>query len=202
MDRVDEFESLFRSADKPQFEYRELQIERVALVTDLDAAGTAELERAVRSFLEPLPGIADATLACIAGDDFDNADTLLGKLGDVGADFVVSYRNVKGSDRSGRSTLGSYIHILSQETAVPLLLLPDPDSPQFRERLASDGPVMVMTEALTGDSTLINSGLLFCREGGSLYLSHIESGPIFERYVRPHTKSGPRPRIRMSTTDL
>ena len=51
MTKLDQFESVFKSADKAVYIYDRPAFGRVLLVTDLDEADTAEITSRVRSFL-------------------------------------------------------------------------------------------------------------------------------------------------------
>ena len=51
MTKLDQFESVFKSADKAVFTYDRPTFDRVLLVTDLNEADAADIARRVRSFL-------------------------------------------------------------------------------------------------------------------------------------------------------
>ena len=51
MTKLDQFESVFRSADKAVYTYDRPAFDRVLLVTDLNEADTADFTSRVRSFL-------------------------------------------------------------------------------------------------------------------------------------------------------
>ena len=51
MTKLDQFESVFKSADKSVFTYDRPTFDRVLLVTDLNEADAADIARRVRSFL-------------------------------------------------------------------------------------------------------------------------------------------------------
>ena len=51
-DRIDEFESIFRSADKPVFHFSPPKVEKILLMSDLSGQDAQRFEERVRQFVE------------------------------------------------------------------------------------------------------------------------------------------------------
>ena len=58
MTNIDQFESVFKAADKPAFEIEGVAIRSVLVVTDLPAAEAEEYGQRIRSFLSGIQQIA------------------------------------------------------------------------------------------------------------------------------------------------
>jgi hypothetical protein len=93
MTLVDQFESVFRSADRRRYRYDRPEIGKVVVVHDLEDvdAATRFLE-ATRRFLAE---VDDATFVVFGPDDYDDADGLRVAVEAEEPGLVVSYRNVK-----------------------------------------------------------------------------------------------------------
>ena len=82
MDQIDEFESMFRKAERESFSHVEMPIESVALVTDGDAAAAQALRDSLKEFL---PMLADAdNWRLITGEDYSNVAQLQGPKSGAG----------------------------------------------------------------------------------------------------------------------
>ena len=75
MTKLDVFESVFRSADKPVYAYGRVEIARVLVVTDLSDAEGAPLIDQVRTFLSVLG--EDLEWRHLGGADFGSVGSLL-----------------------------------------------------------------------------------------------------------------------------
>ena len=75
MTKLNQFESVFRSADKATFAYRALSFGQVLLVTDLSATDSEELLAEVRAFLGAIDG--SGTEWSVLPGAFDNVQALL-----------------------------------------------------------------------------------------------------------------------------
>lgn len=181
MSLVDQFESVFRGAERRRYEYHRPDVNRVLVVCDLEeepaAAYTAELSK----FLVEVEG---AELRTLSNEDYGDVDALRAAVDDYAPDLLVSYRNVRYSTWRWPYSLGVYLNTLTRETEYPCLVMPNPHEkpdPRWRERVTER--VMVLADHLTGDDRLVDWGARFTRPGGELILTHVEDDAVFERYV-------------------
>jgi hypothetical protein len=74
-DALDEFESIFKRAEREQFVFADIPIDSIAIVTDQDLASG---EKAKAEVIEFIPRLADAeSWRIIAGDQLPCAVTLI-----------------------------------------------------------------------------------------------------------------------------
>ncbi|MAG57114.1 MAG: hypothetical protein CMJ83_12545 [Planctomycetes bacterium] len=182
MDKVDQFESLFRSATKPAFEREEVPIASVLVAADgSDEEAEAYGDR-VRSFLDTLG--ANVHWRDVGSDGFPTINALHEILEAEQPDLICTHRHLASASRRWQSTLGEYLDVLTQTTDTPVLVLPHPgaeDVPDFAQRDTS--MVMALTNHLPGDGRLVNTALRLTRPQGTLALCHIEDDLVFERYM-------------------
>ena len=180
-DRVDQFESIFKRADKARFAYRPPQIRRITLVTDLNQTETDALLRRVRQFLAVLEP-DNPEWHTIGDGDYDRKSDLLDRLSAHQPDLIVTSRNLRQSDMNTPHSLGVYLDTLTQATPTPVLVLPD-EQHRRAEAMARTASVMVATDHLAGDARLINYALRFTQPHGHLYLCHVEDDAAFAYYL-------------------
>ncbi len=192
-DRVDQFESIFKRADKARFEYRRPEIRRITLVTDLNATDTAALLQRVQQFLAVLKPDRPEWHTLGEGD-YDRKSDLLDKLVQQQTDLIVTSRNLRQSDKNTPHSLGVYLDTLTQATSTPVLVLPD-ERHRGEDTLrgtASDtasgtasgtASVMVATDHLAGDARLISHAVRFTQAAGHVHLCHVEDDAAFAYYL-------------------
>ncbi len=199
--RVDQFESIFQRASKTPYEHQPLNVSSVLIISDLEGEAAKAFETRVRAFLATLmdEGKGEPTVWTSLGeDDFKGVDGLLGHLEATPPSLICTYRSLRSQAWRWSTTLGKYVDILAQETAIPVLLFPHPraeaEAPDtFRHGKPSYGAegtrtVMALTDHLTGDHRLIHWSVRFTQPGGSLVLTHVEDGLTFERYMTAISK--------------
>lgn len=180
-DRVDEFESIFKRADKARFQYDRPDIKRITLVTDLGRDDTAALLQRVQQFLEVLQP-SNPEWHTLADGDYDRKSDLLDKLAQQQSDLIVTSRNLWQSDKNTPHSLGVYLDTLTQATPTPVLVLPD--EPHRREgSMTQTAGVMVATDHLAGNARLINHAICFTQADGDLHLCHVEDDAVFAYYL-------------------
>ncbi len=183
MTKLDQFESVFKSADKAVYSYDRPALDRVLVITDLKEADAAELARRVRSFLSAVdePGTRWDTLG---EDGFASVKALLESIEERKPDLIVTYRHLHSEAWQWPHSLGEYLDVMTQATSVPVLVLPHPDADRALPHSIKDTDrVMAITNHLTGDNRLVNMALSFTAPGGTCWLTHVESQPEFERYM-------------------
>jgi nucleotide-binding universal stress UspA family protein len=184
---LDQYESVFRSAAKQAYQYQPMHIDHVLLCTDMLPEQLTIFRESVAAFLKPLGDSLRWTL--IGNDAFSDAETLLNICTEKQPDLICTYRNLRSKNRKFPFSLGSYVDVLTQATKVPVMLLPAPNEDgSLGERCTELAQVLVMTEHLTGSNTLVNYGALFTKQGGELFLVHLEDDHVFARYAESISK--------------
>lgn len=181
-DKIDAFESLFKSADKPALEYERIVFRSVVVVTDLDESAAERFALSVRRFLSTVESDRPAWHT-LAGGTYDTADALIDGVESRRPDLIVTYRNLHDSDRRPRFSLGTYLDELTQATPVPVLVMPTGADGRPLESKDGAQSVMVLTDHLTGDKLLVDYGARMTAAGRRLILVHIEDERTFRRYL-------------------
>jgi hypothetical protein len=179
--KIDQFESAFKSADKPIYTYERIEIDRVLVVTDLTDDDAAPVIERIHAFL----GVLAATQwEHLPGDAFGSVQQLLDFVAERAPDLVVTYRHLHSSAWNWQHSLGEYLDVLTQATEVPVLVLPHPDAERALPHALSDTDrVMAITDHITGDERLLNYALRLTSPGGTCWLTHIENRRNFDRFV-------------------
>jgi len=191
MTKVDQFESIFKSAARTSFVFTPVHVERVLVLTDLPPAEadawTARAQRLLR-VLVTKDG-ADVAWKTVGAGAFANVHDLLDLVRGEAPDLVVTYRSVQTEDWRWSTTLGRHVDVLAQEVPMPLLLLPHPRAeaemrpppPPFEAR--GTPCVMALTHHLAGDHRLVSWAAHLTLPDGRLLLAHVEDEHVFERYL-------------------
>lgn len=182
VDHIDEFESLFRRSERELFQYVEVPISSVVLISDDDSATASQTIEMVKAFV---PRLADGIeWRVITGDQYSTVAELLQQLEAKQTDLIITRRHLHEESRVPQHSLGVYLDVLTQTTSIPVLVLPgSAASPATVTERVCDR-VMVVADHISGDNRLINYGVRMCREGGSVWLCHVEDNVVFERYMR------------------
>ena len=182
VDHIDEFESIFRRSDRELFQYVDVPISSVALVSDDDAATAEQTIEMVKTFVPRLS--EGVTWRAITGDQYRTVAELLGRLETEQTDLIVTHRHLHEESLVPQHSLGVYLDVLTQTTSIPVFVLPGSAAApaSVSERVCDR--VMVVADHISGDNRLINYGVRMCREGGSMWLCHVEDSAIFERYMQ------------------
>lgn len=182
MTKVDQFESVFKSAAKLAFKRETVRFDKVAVVTDLDAGEAKELTDRVRDFLSVL-GEAPTWMA-LDGGRSETVDALMGLVEQEKPDLLVTYRNLHNAAWRWPYSLGRRLDVLTQATSCPVMVIPHPrDEARFERSMQHTRVVMAVTDHLAGDSRLVSFAASFTERGGHLFLTHIEDDAIIERYM-------------------
>ncbi|MFT5586971.1 MAG: hypothetical protein ACI9VR_004576 [Cognaticolwellia sp.] len=176
--RLDDFESVFRSALKPSFERERVLLERVVHISDQGVPARDAEALEVRNFLSALDDGDHGAMLSLGRDDWASAQDLLDKVAELRPQLIVCQRHLGDPDADLAYTLGSVVDILTQATLVPVLLLPKPGSP-----LRASERAMVVTDHLTQDAHLVSWGVHMTPDHGVLFLAHIEDEGHFEHFA-------------------
>ncbi len=178
---IDEFESLFRRAEREPYLYADVPISTVAIIVDSDRQSAERLQQSLVEFLPRLNGVE--TWRLIDGSQFSNVNELLSQIDERQTDLVITYRHLQEKTLVPQHSMGVYLDVLTQTTSVPVLVLPGTaaEPRPFTERVCNR--VMVVTDHISGDNRLINYGVRICAAGGTIWLCHVEDDAIFKRYM-------------------
>ena len=184
MTRVDQFESVFRSATRTIFQPVQVEIDSVLVISDADGSAAEEFTARSHSFLGILDERENLRWVTVSGSEFRTVPDLLDRVENERPGLICTHRHLHSESWRWPYTLGEYVDVLTQSTTTPVLVMPHPERPEF-QNLAGRHPrsVMAMTDHLTGDNRLVNYAAHFTHPGGHLLLSHVEDDAIFERYM-------------------
>ena len=184
MTNVDQFESAFKAAAKTPYVHDPVPLRSVLVVTDFNEEEAEVFGETVRAFLGFLDRDESVSWRLVQGSEYADVRGLLEIVEEAGPDLVCTYRNLHSETWRWPFSLGDYIDVLTQTTAVPILVLPHPRAGKAAEHSVQNrDSVMALTDHLTGDARLVNHAVLFTEEKGTLYLTHIEDESTFERYI-------------------
>ena len=181
MTNIDQFESVFKAAAKPQYDFEPVAIRRVLVITDQDQA-TAEVYRHhIKAFLHTLE---DLELMTATGNEFSNVSEMLALVEHHKPDLVCTHRNLHMPSSDYPFSIGVFVEVLTQATSTPVLLFPHPsNTSEEAQRHSQTKTVMAITDHLTGDHHLVSYAAKFTESDGKLLLTHVEDQEIFERYM-------------------
>ncbi len=181
-DRIDQFESVFRAAEKPRFMYRRPELARVVVLVDRAKGDSSDYVDAARSFLES-SDIQPGEFQIYGNESFGSIQEMLKIVGSASPDLVVTHRHLHLDREELEHSLGAYLDTLTQGTAIPVLITPSPKLDGTPVAMEPAKDVLVMTDHLVDDSKTINFGVRFAVPEGIVHLCHIEDDAIFRRYM-------------------
>ena len=189
MTNVDQFESVFRAAARTVFRPDDVEVGSVLVVCDRDAPEADGFEAKARAFLEVLDRTENIRWRVVHGNEFQTVPDLLELVEVEQPGLICTYRHLHSESWRWPYTLGEFVDVLTQATTTPVVVLPHPERPEFEALTGRrTESVMAMTDHLTGDDRLVNHAAHYTREGGTLYLSHVEDDAAFERYMEAISK--------------
>ena len=184
MTQIDQFESVFKAADKPQFLYEPIEFKNVLVITDLNDEAAASHRQQLEQLLAGLNDTVAPTYQLITGNEFSTVASLIQQVEDAKPDLICMYRNLHSPASDFPYSLGIYVDVMAQATHIPVLILPHPGSSQSAgEETDVIERVMAITNHLAGDHQLVNYAAALTPASGCLYLSHVEDKGTFDRYA-------------------
>jgi hypothetical protein len=181
MPKIDQFESVFKSADKEVFSFEKVEVDSALLVTDLNQEEAATFSEQVKGYLSVLGNV---NWTIVTGEQYGNVEDLLKLVEDSGPDLVCTYRNLHSAAWKFPHSVGEYVDVLTQVAKPSILLLPHPEAGRAAGHSMEDtNVVMAITDHLTGDNRLINHAVRYTEADGKLFLTHIEDEATFEYYM-------------------
>ena len=182
VDHIDEFESIFRRADREIFAYVDVPISSVVVISDGDQAEADQTIQNVKKFVTRFDGVTE--WRTITGDQYNTVAELLEVLNQHQTDLIVTHRHLHEDSFVPQHSLGVYLDVLTQTTSIPVLVMPGSAAEPVSVADRVCDRVMVVADHITGDNRLINYGTRMCRAGGSIWLCHVEDNVAFERYMQ------------------
>jgi len=194
MSKVDQFESVFRSAIHDVFISRQLEFKKILIISDLDSTAHVDFEDQIRQFSRYASNTSKTSDSntlwlSLAKGDFQTTQELIDKVASLQPDLIFTYRNLQSNTWQYNHSLGEFLDALIQKTDVAIVVLPHPMNKKIKKHiLKNTDVVMAITDHLSSDNDLVNYALHFTEEQGSLYLMHIEDANTFEYYMNAISK--------------
>ena len=184
MTRIDQFESVFKSADKPVFRYEPFSVGSPMVLPDLDDEAAESFAVLVGKYAGAGGSREISAQRVIKGADFSTIEECLELIAVGKPDLICTYRGLHSDCWRWGQSLGSYVEVLTQTVSVPVLGFPHPAAAEtIPAAEAGCRHVMAMTDHLAGDSRLVNAALFFTPAQGTLHLTNLEDQQVFERYM-------------------
>ena len=184
MTNVDQFESMFRSASREVFRLDRINIKSVLVVTDRNEEMARCFGDQLRQFLKVLSADEKVQWRDVDGSEFRTAGELLALVESAAPELICTYRNLHSGAWKWPYSLGTHVDLLTQHTDIPVMLLPHPEAGRSAEHaIKNTDTVMAIADHLTGDNRLVNYGVRFTENDGTLWLTHVEDQATFGRYI-------------------
>ena len=184
MSQVDQFESIFRSAVKDMYEYQQIEIRSILLVTDLETTTAKTYQKKIQDFLKRPDDDNLPDFHLVTGDKFCTTGELLEILEQYQPDLICTYRNLHSRAWRFPHSLGEHLDVMLQKSTIPIMVMPHPEAGYEATHAMQDmAEVMVVTDLQSYNNQLINLAAHFIDAAGNLYLTHVEDSTIFERYM-------------------
>ena len=179
-----EFESVFKRALRDQFQYEPVVLQQALLITDLDGEALLAYKERVQGFLDPEFSRRSYHLTVLGSADWKNWPDLRLHLDKLKPDLVIAYRLLRVSHPEIVTSLGVYVDTITQVTKFPVLLLPNPHRSGFENAPWQLGNVLVATEHMYADHSLVNYGIRFTPAKETLWLCHVEDQDTFNYFMK------------------
>ena len=125
MSRIDQFESLFKSAARTPFRHQRVNLSKILVVSDLGEKDAWELGARLKAMWTMLGD--DVTWVDAAEERGRTVGELLEVVEEEKADLIVTYRSLYSESWRWPNSLGEHLDVLTQATTTPVLVMPRPD---------------------------------------------------------------------------
>lgn len=187
MTNIDQFESVFRAADKPLFEMQPLALDRVLVVTDVSKEDSEPFMEEAKTLLSETAKGHTPNWRLLPNDEYATVGELIEQIERLDADLLCTYRNLKNPSVEYPYSLGTYLDVMTQATDVPVLVLPRPET-EGRKLPDNTDSVMVITDHLTGDDAIVSTAVNLTEDGGTVRLSHVEDERQLKKFLATISK--------------
>jgi len=189
MSKVDQFESVFRSALHDVFVSQKINLAKILIISDLDNAAHNDFEDKIKLFSKHIDVDSNAQWLSLSKGDYDSSQELITKVEKLAPDLIFTYRNLHSLAWQYSHSLGEDLEVLIQKTIVPVLVVPHPLDKNIHEHALEDtNVVMAITDHLSSDDDLVNYAVQFTEKDGQLFLMHIEDADTFDYYMNAISK--------------
>lgn len=182
MTNIDQFESVFKAADKPQFHLLEQSLNHVLYVTDGDDEQTQQFAEMAAVYVDVIKDLNETTATKLSAGSYETVESLLDQIAQIGPDYIVTYRNLHVPADDYLYGVGVYVDVLTQATKLPIMVLPNPRT-GWKPKSPALQTVMAMTDHMTHAERLISIAARCVRPNGHLWLTHVEDQVTLERYL-------------------
>jgi hypothetical protein len=177
MTNLDQFESVFKSADRHPFSEQPITLENILVVTDGNAEQAEQFTEQLRQFLSATQETMNPSYSNLTGDRFAHVQQLLEMIEQDQPDLICTVRNLHDAIPDFPYSLGTYVDVMTQVIACPVLLVPRSNN------WSVTNEVMAITDHLSGDDRLVSYAASLTADGGKLVLAHVEDQQAFARYI-------------------
>jgi len=177
MTNLDQFESVFKSADRHPFSEQPITLENILVVTDGNAEQAEQFTEQLRQFLSATQETMNPSYSNLTGDRFAHVQQLLEMIEQDQPDLICTVRNLHDAIPDFPYSLGTYVDVMTQVIACPVLLVPRSNN------WSVTNEVMAITDHLSGDDRLVSYAASLTADGGKLVLAHVEDQQVFARYI-------------------
>ncbi|MEZ6138126.1 MAG: hypothetical protein R3C53_24850 [Pirellulaceae bacterium] len=181
MTNIDQFESIFKKADKAQFALEPVDLDSILVISDSAAEETQRFLKQVMDFLDTTLLTKEIQWHQLDGNQHSSVSDVVQKVAELRPDLVCTFRNLHAPASDYPYSLGVYLDVLSQATDIPVLVLPSPHRQAGIP--TSTRHVMAIADHLTGDNHLVSYAARLVTPHGKLLLTHVEDQTVFERYM-------------------
>ncbi|PHS03842.1 MAG: hypothetical protein COA78_17210 [Blastopirellula sp.] len=188
MTEIDQFESVFRAADKPRFHYKKWDIQSVCVVSDMPTEQLRLFSTQATNFLQACCDGQELDVKHLGADDCASIPQMLQKIEAGSPDIIVTYRNLFTPAADHPYSLGTHLDVMTQATRIPILVMPDPRVDSGNLSYSPPRNTMAVTDHLAGDEHLVNYAVSITPAGQTLWLTHVEDDVTLERYLTTISK--------------
>ena len=110
--KLDELESVFKSAAKSRFRAQSVSLTNILLVTDLEDEELRQYQQSVTEFLDPLS--SQFELNHFSAGAEDHLDTLVNQVKTNPPDMICTYRNLNSGAWQYGYSLGEHLDLMTQ----------------------------------------------------------------------------------------
>lgn len=181
MSTIDQFESVFRSSIRPNYQKSYLPLINLLLISDLDDQEASQYLIEVEKFFSDIS--VPPKITHLSKDKSLDLDELLQEVEKISPDLIITHRHLHSRQINNKYTLGDHIEVLTQITSVPILLFPHHQAWR-KDLFTPPDRVMVLSDQLSENPTLVDAALSILSTPGHLLFAHVEDETIFDYYLK------------------